>query len=59
MLNIYKFLFLVVFLKIFQDVTSQSSQEAPEKGFLKREFSLIKPYSGLCTFDNDFGYRYV
>ena len=45
----YKYLFLTFLLIFFHNVTPQSSQEAPENGFLKREFSLIKPYSGKFT----------
>ena len=50
MIKKYCYLFLEVLLSGLVHLSaSQSSQETPENGFLKREFSLIKPYSGIGT----------
>ena len=46
MISNYRNLFFIILLTFFDDVVLQNSQEPPENGFLKREFSLIKPYSG-------------
>ena len=38
---------ILLIFTVFHIVASLNSQEAPENGFLKREFSLMKPYSGV------------
>ena len=43
-ITLYYYLLFVLFST---NAESPSSQEVPSNGFLKREFSLSKPYSGI------------